>query len=75
MSPTSLHSERLILTDPMDSRLRHNASASGRIVAVLTSPELIALVMFCAVGLLATVALNLAIPNFGEVAATLQPLF
>ena len=57
----------------MDARLRRNATTSDRIVAALTSPELIALVTFCALGLLVTVALTLAVANFGETTASLQP--
>jgi hypothetical protein len=72
MAPTSLQTERLILTDPLDSRLRRDASASDRIVAALNNPELIALVIFCALGLLATVALYIAFPSFGELATSLQ---
>jgi len=72
MSPTSLQTERLILADPADKRLRRNAGASDRIAAALTGPELVALGIFCALGLLATVALYLVFPNFGEVATSLQ---
>jgi len=75
MSPTSLHSERLILADPTDTRLSRPATAWDSIVAALTGPELIALAMFCALGLLATVALYLWVPNFGEITASLAPMF
>jgi hypothetical protein len=72
MAPTSLQTERLILTDPLDSRLRRDARASDRIAAALNNPELVALAIFCALGLLATVALYIAFPAFGELSASLQ---
>jgi hypothetical protein len=75
MSPTSLQSERLILADPADIRLARRPTGWDSIVAAVTGPELVALLIFCALGLLATVALNLWVPNFGEVAASLQPMF
>ncbi len=75
ISPTSLRSERLILTDPKDARLPRQATRWDRIIATLGNPELLALVIFCALGLLATVALNLLVPDFGEIIASLQPLF
>ncbi len=64
--------ERLVLADPTDPRLRRNATAWDHIVATLTHPELIALVLFCALGLVVTVGLCLLFPNFGEIAASLQ---
>jgi hypothetical protein len=75
MSPTSLQSERLILADPTDIRLARRPTAWDSIVAAVTGPELIALALFCAFGLLATVALNIWVPNFGEIMASLQPFF
>ena len=73
MSPTSLQTERLILANPMDARLPRSVSTAHWIVAALTSPELIVLVIFCAFGLLLTAAINIAVPNYGEVVASLQP--
>lgn len=75
MSPTSLRSERLILANPLDRRLPRKVTAWDRIVAAFRSPEFLALVTFCALGLLITVALNLLIPDFGEIAESLQPFF
>lgn len=75
MSPTSLRSERLILANPMDPPLPRNATPWDRIIATLRSPEFLTLVIFCALGLLATVALNLLVPNFGEITASLQSFF
>jgi hypothetical protein len=75
MSPALLRSERLILADPMDRRLPRSVTSWDRLAATLRSPELIALVIFCALGLLATVAVNLLVPDFGEITASLQPFF
>jgi hypothetical protein len=75
MSPTSLQTERLILSNPMDRRLPRKVTSWDRIAAALGSPEFLALVIFCALGLLMTVALNLLVPDFGEITASLQPLF
>ncbi|HZC54887.1 MAG TPA: hypothetical protein VE396_02410 [Xanthobacteraceae bacterium] len=43
-----------------------------RIIAALTKPELLALAMFCALGLVVTVALCILVPSFVAVAASLQ---
>lgn len=75
MSPTSLRSERLILANPLDRRIPRKVSAWDQIIAAFGSPEFLALVIFCALGLLATVALNLLVPEFGELAESLQPFF
>lgn len=75
MSSTSLQSERLIVTDPTDPRIVRNASTWIRIVATLLSSDLIAVVMFCAIGLLVTAALSQIFPSFGEVFESLQQLF
>ncbi len=73
MYPSFLRSERLILADPMDPRLPRNVSSWDRFVATLTSPELLALIIFCVLGLLVMAALNLLVPNVGEITAPLQP--
>jgi hypothetical protein len=75
MSPTSLRSERLILANPLDRRLPRKVTAWDQIAAALRGPEFLALVLFCALGFLATVALNLLVPNFGEITESLQPFF
>jgi hypothetical protein len=73
MSPTSLRSERLILANPMDPRIPRNVTSWDRIVAALKTPELLAIVIFCSLGLLATVFLSLLFPKYGEIVASLQP--
>jgi hypothetical protein len=76
--------ERLILENPQDPRIirreapRHvvgKGTPWNRIVAVLRDPELAAVAMFCAVGLLVTVALLLAFPGFGEISLSVQKFF
>jgi hypothetical protein len=73
---------RVIVENPADPRIIRrevpwNIVRKGtpwnRIVAVLRDPELAAVVMVCAIGLLATVALILAFPNAGEVTQSIQP--
>jgi hypothetical protein len=63
----------LILADPMDARTPRSITTSHSVMAALTSPELIALVIFCVLGLLVMVAVNLLVPNFGEATASVQP--
>jgi hypothetical protein len=70
MRSTSLQRERIILADPTDIRLRPNVG-----YAAITSPEAIGLAIFCLFGLLLTAAFNLFVPNFADVAASLQPYF
>ena len=72
MKYSSFQGERLILLDPTDPRLRLKATTWDRIVARLTEPELIALAVFCALGLAVTVGLMFLFPNFGELAESLQ---
>ena len=72
MKHSSFKGQRLIPADPMDPRLRRDAAAWNHIVAALTDSGLIALVMFCALGLVVTVGLYFLIPSFGELAASLQ---
>ena len=73
MSPTSLRSERLILANPTDPRIPRNVTSWDLALATLKAPELLALVIFCSLGLLATLVLTLLIPNYGEIVASLQP--
>ena len=72
MSPTSLHGARFILADPMDARIPRDITTSHLIMTALTSPELVTLVIFCALGLLVMIAVNLLVPNFGETIAPIQ---
>lgn len=63
------------MTNPADPRLVRNATAWDQIVATALSSDLVAVVMFCGLGLLVTAALNYIFPNFGEALASLQQLF
>jgi len=71
MKYSTFSRERLILADPMDARLCRKATAWDHIVAALTDPELIALTVFCALGLAVTVGLCFLIPSFGEIVTSL----
>lgn len=71
MRTTSLQSDRLHL----EHVARPKESPSDQIAAALTGPEATAVAIFCALGLLLTAAFYLLVPNFAEVAASLQPYF
>jgi hypothetical protein len=47
-------------------------TAWNRIVAAVRDPELAAVVMLCAIGLLVALALLLAFPNYGETTQSIQ---
>jgi hypothetical protein len=68
----SIRSGRLILIDPTDPRIPQWATASDQIVASLANPDLIAVLIFCSIGLLVTSTLPFAIPDFGEMSASFQ---
>lgn len=81
MTLTSMKREAVILEHPVDSRIIRreipwNKVAKGtpwkRIVAVLRNPEFAAVMMFCAIGFLVTVAVLLAFPNIGEMTQSIQ---
>jgi hypothetical protein len=68
----SSRSERLILADPLDPRRRKEPTIWDHISAALNDPELVAVALFCALGLLATFGLYVLFPGFGALAASLQ---
>lgn len=72
MKYSSSRGERLILADPLDSRLRREATIWDHISAVLNDSELVATTLFCTLGLLATLGLYILFPGFGALAASLQ---
>jgi len=72
MKYSSSRSERLILANPLDPRLRRRATIWDHISAALNDPELIAVVLFCSLGLLVTLGLYILFPSFGALAASLQ---
>jgi hypothetical protein len=47
-------------------------SVYSRIIATITDPELELIICFCVIGLLITVFLVHAFPNFGEMVETLE---
>jgi hypothetical protein len=59
---------------PDGKRLARNAKRWDRIVAVLTNPDLVAIVAICAIGLLVTFALFLSVPSAREVPASIQQM-
>jgi hypothetical protein len=76
--------ERLILTDPEHPPIIRpetlwNVVGKGtpwkRIVAASRDPELTAVAMVCAIGLLVTAALLVAFPRFGEITQSVQQFF
>ncbi|MGB7036972.1 MAG: hypothetical protein WBD71_15780 [Xanthobacteraceae bacterium] len=71
MRPTTLQSDRL----HPGHIARSKETPRDRIAAALTGPEATAVAIFCALGLLLTAAFYLLVPNFAEVAASLQPYF
>ncbi len=72
MKYSSSRRERLILADPLDSRLRRKATIWDHITAALNDSDLIAIALFCTLGLLATLGLYVLFPDFRALAAALQ---
>jgi len=72
MSQLFTRDERLILVDPAHGPLLRKVTHWDRLVAICTGPDLVAIVLFCALGALLTVALVHAIPGWVEVIATAQ---
>ncbi len=72
MSYLSPEGERLFFADPTDPRIRRDATELERVIAELTGPELLALIMFCALGLAATLALCSFAPSFADGVASFQ---
>jgi hypothetical protein len=67
-----MRSERLILMDPTDPRIPQCVTASDQIKAALTNPDLIAVLIFCGIGLLVTGIVLVAVPSFSEISASFQ---
>ena len=72
MSQSSMRDERLILVNPVHSPLLRKVTRWDRLVATFTDPDLVAVILFCALGALLTVALIHALPGWVEVIATAQ---
>jgi len=65
MTQVSFGRERLILANPADPRILRRVTAWDQIVSALRSPDFVALVTFCIIGLLVTIAFSVAFPGFG----------
>jgi hypothetical protein len=74
MTYSSLRPERLILSEPTDRRVARNVNAWDWIITILTSPDLIAIVAICALGLLVTLALFFLVPSSRELSVSIQQL-
>lgn len=74
MTYSSLRSERPILTDRTNGQPARSASVWDWITANFTSPDIIPVVLICAVGLLVTLALFLLVPSSRELANSIQQL-
>ena len=72
MSQLFTRDERLVLVDPARGPLLRKVTRWDRLAAVFTDPDLIAVVLFCALGALLTVALFHFLPGWVEVIATAQ---
>jgi hypothetical protein len=74
MTYSSWHQGRLPLADWMGERLVRNVKRRDRIVAVLTNPDLVAVVTICAIGLLVTFVPFLLVPSSREIPALIQQM-
>jgi hypothetical protein len=72
MSELFTRDERLILVNPVYGPLLRKVTRWDLLVAVFTDPDLIVVVLFCALGALLTVALFHFVPGWVEVIATAQ---
>ena len=72
MSQSFMRDERLVLVNPADGPLLRKVTRWDRLVAVFTDPDLIVVVLFCALGALLTVALIHALPGWVELIATAE---
>jgi hypothetical protein len=70
-----MRDERLILVNPAPGPLLRKVTRWDRLVAIFTDPDLVAIVLFCALGTLLTVALIHSLPGWAEVIATAQQFF
>jgi hypothetical protein len=67
-----MRDERLVLVNPAYGLLLRKVTRWDRLVAVFTDPDLIVVVLFCALGASLTVALFHFVPDWVEVIATAQ---
>ena len=72
MSQSFMRDERLVLVNPAYGPLLCKVTRWDRLVAVFTDPDLIVVVLFCALGALLTIGLFHFLPGWVEVIATAQ---
>jgi hypothetical protein len=75
MSQLFTRDERLILVDPADGPLLRKVTQWDRLAAIFGDPDLIVVVLFCALGALLTIVLIHSLPGWVEAAATAQQFF
>lgn len=72
MAPLPVMRELQPLQKSAGSHAGAAQTAWYRLVATLTNPDLIAVVVFCAIGLLVAINVILRFPDFGAMAGQLQ---
>jgi len=70
MSQSFTRDEQLILVNPAYSPLLRKVTLWDRLVATFTDLDLVAVVLFCALGALLTIALIRSLPGWVEAIAT-----
>jgi hypothetical protein len=75
MSQSFMRDERLILVNPAHGPLLRKVTLWDRLVAIFANPDLVAVVLFCALGALLTIALIRSLPGSVEVIATARQFF
>jgi len=72
MSQSFTRDEQLILVNPAYGPLLRKVTLWDRLVATFTDLDLVAVVLFCALGALLTIALIRSLPGWVEAIATAQ---
>jgi hypothetical protein len=67
-----MRDERLVLVNPAYGPLLRKVTRWDRLVAIFTDPDLAAVLLFCALGALLTVALIHSLPGWVEIIAAAQ---
>jgi hypothetical protein len=65
--------ERLIL-DAVDRRILQKVTIRDQIISLITNGDLVAVAIICIIGLLASLAVMVAVPGFAELTESLQQL-
>ncbi|HEV2715923.1 MAG TPA: hypothetical protein VGU64_11715 [Terriglobales bacterium] len=72
MNYSNWRSDRLVLAKVAERRTSLATGAWERVVSVLTSGDVVALTIFCMIGLLVGLAVILTVPGFSESVEALQ---